>query len=161
MIKALRPFVQDLITGDINRDIRDGKIRSSGLDFIMSAHRDNENTVTESELFDQIFELLNAGQNTVASTSTSLIMFLGQNPEVVEKIREELDRNDIHNLSTDFNYMKLSTLPYLGSVIKETLRLMPPAGGLIRKADKTLEIGVCISKYIICYIFFVHCCLLI
>nr|AVR59239.1 cytochrome P450 26 [Platynereis dumerilii] len=137
LINTLHPFIQDLITGNIKRD---GKIRSSGLDFIMSAHRDNEDTVTESEIADRILELLFAGHKTVASAATSLVMFLGQNPGVAHKIEKELEENDIQNIS-DFTYLKISTLPYLGDVIKETLRMQPPAGAMIRQASKTLEVG--------------------
>lgn len=35
-------------------------------------------------------ELLFGGHETTASTATSLIMFLGLNPEVVHKLRQEL-----------------------------------------------------------------------
>lgn len=35
-------------------------------------------------------ELLFGGHETTASTATSLVMFLGLNPEVVQKVREEL-----------------------------------------------------------------------
>lgn len=35
-------------------------------------------------------ELLFGGHETTASTATSLVMFLGLHPEVVQKVREEL-----------------------------------------------------------------------
>lgn len=35
-------------------------------------------------------ELLFGGHETTASTATSLVMFLGLNPEVVDKLRQEL-----------------------------------------------------------------------
>ena len=138
MLSALRPFIQDLITANINRE---GKIRLSGLDFIMAAHRDNQDTVAESEVADCIMELLFAGHKTVASAATSLVMYLAKNPSVINKIKKELEAKDIQNIS-DFTYLKISTLSYLGDVIKETLRLGPPVGAIIRQARRTLEVGV-------------------
>lgn len=41
-------------------------------------------------------ELLFGGHETTASTATSLIMFLGLNPEVVHKLRQELKDKVIH-----------------------------------------------------------------
>lgn len=36
-------------------------------------------------------ELLFGGHETTASTATSLVMFLGLNPEVIQRVREELE----------------------------------------------------------------------
>lgn len=36
-------------------------------------------------------ELLFGGHETTASTATSLVMFLGLNPKVVDKLRQELE----------------------------------------------------------------------
>lgn len=41
-------------------------------------------------------ELLFGGHETTASTATSLIMFLGLNPQVVDKLRQELIDKVIH-----------------------------------------------------------------
>lgn len=46
-------------------------------------------------------ELLFGGHETTASTATSLIMFLGLNPEVVDKLRQELKDKVIHFAVTD------------------------------------------------------------
>lgn len=46
-------------------------------------------------------ELLFGGHETTASTATSLIMFLGLNPEVVHKLRQELKDKVIHVAVTD------------------------------------------------------------
>lgn len=43
-------------------------------------------------------ELLFGGHETTASTATSLVMFLGLNPEVVDKMRLELMDKVIHNI---------------------------------------------------------------
>lgn len=42
-------------------------------------------------------ELLFGGHETTASTATSLIMFLGLNPQVVDRLRQELMDKVIHS----------------------------------------------------------------
>lgn len=46
-------------------------------------------------------ELLFGGHETTASTATSLIMFLGLNPEVLDKLRHELSDKVIYRSTAD------------------------------------------------------------
>lgn len=113
-------------------------------------------------------ELLFGGHETTASTATSLIMFLGLNPEVLDKLRHELSDKVMHKsfcevfmhviLMQCFHYVHqerqgvdlrslnietLEQLKYTSCVIKETLRMNPPVPGGFRVALKTFELGVC------------------
>ena len=54
------------------------------------------------------------------------LLLLAQYPEKQQKLREELLRT--HGL----DYDKLMGLPYLDAVVRETLRVYPPASTLIR-----------------------------
>ncbi|KAM3591595.1 uncharacterized protein V6R79_004433 [Siganus canaliculatus] len=87
-------------------------------------------------------ELLFGGHETTASTATSLIMFLGLNPEVVGKLRQEVmnkveEGMDLQSL----NIESLEQLKYASCVIKETLRINPPVPGGFRVALKTFELN--------------------
>ena len=75
-------------------------------------------------------------------------MLLGKHKEVVDKLRDELVDNNIACDSekpiADLSYKKIDQLKYLGHVVKEILRLCPPAGGGFRKVLRDFELGVCI-----------------
>ncbi|GCB72289.1 hypothetical protein scyTo_0001914 [Scyliorhinus torazame] len=98
-----------------------------------------------SELKESATELLFGGHDTTASTATSLVTFLALHPEVLQKVRVELQEQGL--LSSDSAENKqitlelLEQLKYTGSVIKETLRLSPPVPGGFRVALKTFVLN--------------------
>ena len=69
-----------------------------------------------------------------------MVFFLAKHPEVQEKLREEV----LLHLPTENDRLKLNALekmPYMAGVIKEGLRLHPPAIGTVRQIDGPVEIG--------------------
>ena len=63
---------------------------------------------------------------------TWVLYSLSQNKDVQTKLRQEL-----YNISTDNPTMDdLNGLPYLDAVVRETLRLYPAVGGILREAGK-------------------------
>ena len=93
-----------------------------------------------------------AGHETTARTMTFAWYALACNPKVAEKLHAELDRELGENTPT---MEDLHRLPYTLKVIKEVLRLYPPAPFYIRDAiaeDKiggftTPAVGVLMSPY--------------
>lgn len=106
-------------------------------------------------------ELIFAAHSTTASASTSLILQLLRHPAVAERCRNELEaeglephgacgpseeddslplssRSYIPALSLD----KLGQLRYIGRVVKEVLRFLPPVSGGYRTALQTFELDV-------------------
>ena len=96
-----------------------------------------------------MLDLLYAGHETLASVTTSSLMLLGKHKEVVDKLRDELIDNNIacdnEKPMADLCYKKIEQLKYLGYVVKEVLRLCPPAGGGFRKVLRDFKLGVCIT----------------
>ncbi|XP_019357660.1 PREDICTED: cytochrome P450 26A1 [Gavialis gangeticus] len=97
------------------------------------------------ELKESATELLFGGHETTASAATSLITFLGLHPEVLQKVRKELQGNGLlcspNQDSKLLDMEVLEQLKYTGCVIKETLRLSPPVPGGFRVALKTFELN--------------------
>jgi cytochrome P450 len=85
----------------------------------------------------QLRMFLYAGHDTTSSTLLYCILLLSRHPEVLDKLRLEHEKVYGPKLSID-NYVEMITsdptllnqIPYTLAVIKEVLRLFPPAGSL-------------------------------
>lgn len=101
----------------------------------------------KSECFDHIA----AGHNTTATTLSYVYFSLARNPEVQDKLIEELRQfnGGIYLTPDDYNsqiYSEVENLPYLNAVIDETLRVysaipgqeprVAPKGGMIWRGSK-------------------------
>ncbi|XP_053406786.1 cytochrome P450 26A1-like [Mercenaria mercenaria] len=100
-------------------------------------------TDSEDEIYEGVLDLLFAGHETVTSAVTSCVMFLGQNENVLEKLRRELAEYNLleGNNRSDLNFKVINDLKYLKNVVKEVIRLCPPVGAGFRKALKSFELG--------------------
>jgi cytochrome P450 len=76
-----------------------------------------------------------AGSDTTAIALRAIVYFLIRNPEKMAKVREELDRADREGKLSEFISYRETTahLPYLGAVIKESMRLHPSVGLILER----------------------------
>jgi cytochrome P450 len=81
-------------------------------------------TATTQEARDHIVTLLFAGHETVAKAMTWTLQLLALHPEVQRRVQDELDQTTGDRLPGPAD---LPRLRYLACVIKETMRLYPPA----------------------------------
>lgn len=91
----------------------------------------------------QIPTLLGGGYETTSSTLCFMYYFLCNNPDKLQKAREEVDRIVGDNV---LHYDMLRKLKYLDAVMKESLRLQHPVSLLTRFATRDTVIG---GKYLI------------
>lgn len=73
--------------------------------------------------------LIIGGSDTTASALAFLFYHLAEDPDLVKKLRAELEANGIRN-DESFTVQSVQNLPYLNALIDETLRLHPPVPGL-------------------------------
>lgn len=87
---------------------------------------------------DEVMSLLMAGHETTANLLTWIWALLAENPEAAERLRIELDTvlGDAPPTIQD-----LARLPYTTMVVKEGLRLYPPAWVISREAAEPLTLG--------------------
>ncbi|KAL9122683.1 MAG: hypothetical protein Q9187_000769 [Circinaria calcarea] len=95
-------------------------------DFITPIIKANdEKGMTYSELESSINLLVTAGSETLATFFSGAIYHLSQNPQVMKKLREEVQK--AFKDAKDITMALTRDLPYLNAVIEESLRIYPPA----------------------------------
>lgn len=103
-----------------------------------SVQEDAPRGLTAREIRDEIVTFLLAGHETTSNTLTWAFDCLARHPRVERRLREELRRvvgqRPISNED-------LPRLEYTSAVIKETMRLYPPAYVLARRATEDVVIG--------------------
>lgn len=93
--------------------------------------------VTDQELRDQMMTMLLAGHETTANLLTWVFYLLAKNPEAEARFHEEIDAMD--DITVD-PFAKSREMPYTTQIIKETLRLYPPAWIIYREADEPVTL---------------------
>ncbi|CAF0940799.1 unnamed protein product [Rotaria sordida] len=95
--------------------------------------------LTRAEIFDEVLMMILAGYETTSTALAWFIFFASKNPQVQQKMKEELRKH--HLLMTDdLKYVpqltseNLTSLTYCECVTKEVLRLAPVAGFTTRIA---------------------------
>jgi cytochrome P450 len=117
---------------------RDNKIDSGDLLSMLMAVRDEDGSrMSDQQLRDEVLTFLIAGHETTALTLTWTWHLLAQHPEVQKKLHQELDRM-LGGRTPELS--DLSALTYTERVIKESMRLYPPAWSLARTVVSDFEL---------------------
>lgn len=118
-----------LIEDQVRGIIEEKRTAPDGAEDMLSAllrATDDESgtTLTEDELIGHVSVIFTAGHETSSNALTWTLFLLGMFPAVAARLREELTGR----LSGEApSVEQLEQLPYLDAVVKESLRLMPPA----------------------------------
>ena len=108
------------------------------LSMLMSARDEDGSRMTDRQLRDEVMTFLLAGHETTALSLSWAWYLLSENPEAENKLHHELARVlDGKNPS----FEDLPRLCYTEAVVKESVRLYPPAWSLARTAAEDFEIG--------------------
>lgn len=102
------------------------------------AARDPETgkSLTDEEIRDELIVFIAAGHDTTATTLTYALWQLGRNPQIQETVRAEVAELEDRELTPD----DVADLGYTVQVLKESLRLCPPAPGAARMAMRDIEV---------------------
>lgn len=130
--------VRDLLRDIIHKKQAHGHDDGDLLSLLLAARDDDGQPMTESQLLDECLTLLVAGHETTAVALTWALALLTRHPDVLGQLQAELD-STLHGAPVTFADLK--NLPYLEMVVKETLRLYPPAWSFSRTplADFTVR----------------------
>jgi cytochrome P450 len=112
--------------------------------------------MSEKQLIDNLATFLAAGHETTAKALTWTLYLLARAPEWQERVRTEVE-NVAGSSSIDAQH--LDRLPITRSVLKESMRLYPPAPVMTRRAAQDLTLGgipLAMDTLIMIPIFAVH-----
>lgn len=100
---------------------------------------DSKTRMTDQQARDEAMVLFLAGHDTTAAGLTWFWYIMGKYPEMQQRAHDEIE-SILQNSTPGF--ADVAKLPYLCAVIKETLRLYPPAVGVFaREAKAQIELG--------------------
>jgi cytochrome P450 len=124
---------------EIIRQRRSGEKLASGdlLSLLMNARDEDGCRMTDQQLRDEVMTFLLAGHETIALALSWALYLLSQSAGAEEKLHEEVDRMLAGRLPSIFD---LPSLTFVDSVIKETMRLYPPAWSVARTAIADFEL---------------------
>jgi len=134
-----RDEVRRLLLAEIARRRAGGTDgRTDILSLLVDARDEHGDPMRDEELLDELFTLLMAGHETTATSLAWVFWHLLRHPEVVKKLRAELDRvADGGRISPE----DVGRLEYLEAVVKESARLSPVATNVIRRVQRPARIG--------------------
>lgn len=130
--KQLNKIVEDIV------EQRKQHTKDNVLSTMLSAEDEGGNKLSDKELRDEVITLLIAGHDTTANALTWTLMLLAQNPQVEAKLVAEVQSVLQNRLPTMDDIPQLA---YTEMVIKESMRLYPPAWILGRELINDCNIG--------------------
>lgn len=134
--RAIRPL--DSIVRSMIRKRRKHPVASDDLlSTLLETRHDDGRLMTEQELRDEMVTLLVAGHETTTAALSWTWYLLAQHPEVEAKLLSEIRDvlGDREPAAGDLNQLK-----YTKAVVKESMRLYPPAWGVGRRALREIDI---------------------
>jgi len=108
------------------------------LSMLLRAQDEDGTQMTDRQLRDEVMTLFIAGHETTALTLTWAWYLLAQNPEAEKKLHAELEEV-LGGRAPSVD--DLPRLRYCEWVVKESMRLYPPAWGVGREAVRDCEVG--------------------
>ncbi len=130
----LKTRIQELI--DERR--RGGAERDDFLSILLRTRDEDGNPMSDEQIRDEALTLFGAGHETTATALTWAWYLLATHPDVYQQTRNEVD-GVLQGRSP--TYADLAQLPYTLRVLKEAMRLYPPAYLLSRVALHDVEVG--------------------
>jgi cytochrome P450 len=130
--------LDDFIYRIIDKRRLSGEDKGDLLSMLLLTQDEDGSTMTRQQARDEAVTLFLAGHETTANALNWTWYLLAKNPDMEARLHQELDSVLGGRLPT---LADLEHLPYTEMVIKESLRLYPPAWGFSRETIADVDIG--------------------
>jgi cytochrome P450 len=138
LLKRAVGRLDKVIYGIIEQRRASGQMSGDLLSAFLQTRDDEGVGMTDRQLHDEIMTLFLAGHETTANVLSWAWLLLGQNPEVEQRLIEELDRVLKGKIPTPAD---LPRLIYTDMVLRESMRLYPPVWVIGRRALSAFRLG--------------------
>ncbi|XP_061725560.1 cytochrome P450 4d2-like [Cydia pomonella] len=132
--KVIRDRRKELAEQGADEDLKDRK--KTFLD-MMIVSSGGARGYTDIELREEIMSIVSAGTDTSAVGTAFVALMLSRHPRVQDKVYQEL-KEVFGDSDRPVTWQDLPKLKYMEAVIKETLRLYPPAPVVVRDVHETV-----------------------
>ncbi len=138
--KAARATIDNVINRFIKeRRTEDIVDKGDLLSMLLLSEDENGNRMNDKEVRDEAVTLFSAGHETTSNALTWALYLISQHPQVEAKLFEEVD-SVLQGRRPQLS--DLRDLSYTNMIIKETMRLYPPAWSLmVRAVIEDVELG--------------------
>lgn len=133
-INTLNTIIMDII----NQRRQSGADKGDLLSMFLMAEDEDGNQMTDTQVKDEALTMFLAGHETTANALAWTFYLLSQHPEIDRRVYSEI-RDTLGDRPPTLADLK--DLPYALMVLKESMRLYPPAWGFGRAATETLQLG--------------------
>jgi len=134
---ASRADLDSVVYGLLEQRRREGAGGSDVLSVLLHARDEQGQPLPDSAIRDEAMTLLLAGHETTANALTFAWSFLGRHPHVRAELDKELDAVLGNRRAT---YADLEKLRWTRAILAETMRLLPPAWMVARRALEDMDI---------------------
>ncbi len=127
-----RGRADDVLYKEIEARQNSSELKHDILAMLLEASDDDGNGLSDVEIRDQTISLVSAGFDTTSAGLAWCVFNLLDNPDTMMTLIEELGTID------DLSFDTVQQLPYLDAIVKESLRLYPPAPAGLREAKEDI-----------------------
>lgn len=145
-----------IIEGMLDARGGDGDGPTDLLQMLVTAEDEDGSRLSRKEVRDHLLTFFLAGHETTSHALTWTLYLLAQNPAVADALHAELAGHLGDRLPTIDD---LDALPLTERVMKESMRLYPPAYAIARRAERDTSIGawpVAAGSEVVSWIYFTH-----
>ncbi|KAJ7146770.1 cytochrome P450 [Mycena epipterygia] len=128
--KALGKFAVEQAT----RRLQEGSVHNDLFYYLIEGKRVNAEPYPFPLVVSNSLLAIIAGSDTSATAISNTFFFLLSHPESYKRLQMELDEAFPPGTKEPSDAAKLSSLPYLNAVTKESLRLLPPVASSLQRA---------------------------